>query len=114
MQVRVDGQSARVVAEGDILGIAKCISLTRELKNLIDSGTRSLLLDIRESGVVTGSLCGFLVSVAEKAKEAGCRFSILVNRGSDSHDVLEVLNIEQVVDFYFSLDDAAKSSGKPD
>lgn len=116
LQVHVDSDCAWVVVPADVLGIQDILSVSNELVGLLDSGHASLLLDLRKSEYIAGSFCGFLVSVATKAREAGAHFSVLVDPESESFKTLQTLGMHEAVDFHLQLSTAmkVKPGGKSD
>ena len=78
----------------------KQVLLTDQAKKLIHSRISYLVLDLSRVTRVTGSFCGFLVSIFRKSRERSVKLSVIVPPQSQIYQTLCMAGIDKIIDTY--------------
>ncbi len=107
-QIEMQNESVRFRIEGELSRIQDCISVSRQLREFLDSGYRHVVLDLVSCSFVSASFCGFLTPLC---KPIGTRFGILLRRGSEAHRMLSLLGMDRTIRLYFGPEELQSVMG---
>ena len=110
MQIKhvTSGDVAVLHLQGKIMGGPDATSLHEKLNELIESGTRSVVIDLRDVDWMNSSGLGILIGGLSAIRKSGGDLR-LASVTEKIEEVLRITKLDRVFDVYGSTDDAVTS-----
>ena len=112
MQIKhvTSGDVAVLHLQGKIMGGPDATSLHEKLHELIETGTRSVVIDLRDVDWMNSSGLGILIGVLSAIRKSGGDLR-LASVTEKIEEVLRITKLDRVFDVYGSTDEAVSSYG---
>ncbi len=90
--------------KGSIEKVADCFDVSRNGHELLEKRKVKVVLDLTEVSSISASFCGFLVSLSRSAKITKTELSIVLPVSSKAYEVINLVNADEVLDIYPTMD----------
>lgn len=112
MQIKhvTSGDVAVLHLQGKIMGGPDATSLHEKLHELIETGTRSVVIDLRDVDWMNSSGLGILIGGLSAIRKSGGDLR-LASVTEKIEEVLRITKLDRVFDVYGSTDEAVSSYG---
>ncbi|MBD2744496.1 STAS domain-containing protein [Coleofasciculus sp. FACHB-1120] len=98
----------KIVKSPDIFDSAKAAQFHEEIENLIDTGVKFVLLDLKNVTFISSSGLMALVSIVRLTRSAGCKL-LLYSRSEQVRILLEMTGLDQVLETFNKSEGFQKS-----
>lgn len=107
-QIEVQNNTVLFQIDGELSRIEDCISISRQLRDFLESGYRRVVLDLTPCSFVSASFCGFLAPFSIPDVQ---NFGILLERDSAAHRMLSLVGMDRTIRLYFQADELTDIMG---
>ncbi len=108
-QIEVRNNTVLFQINGELSRVQDCISVSRQLRDFLDSGYRRVVLDLTSCTFVSASFCGFLAPFSGPDVR---NFGILLERNSAAHRMLNIVGMDRTIRLYFHSNELTEIMGQ--
>ena len=110
LEIEYTGNAAVVKLEGKLMGGPFLMEMSEALHKLIDEGKKNVVVDVGGVSMITSTGIGILISGYTTMKNGGGD-SKLANVSDRAKGLLHVTNLDNIFEYYPSVEEAVKSYG---
>lgn len=103
-QIKKDNNISFFLIQGDVDRGKDCQELSKVTGEILNSPKVHLVFDLSSTNFVSSAFCGFISSMAKKARQNKSRLSIILNTSSLTYEIFNIAGVNQIVDLYPSMD----------
>lgn len=104
------GDVVIIALQGNLMGGPDATSLNNQLHKLVEVGTRRVVIDLRDVGVINSSGLGMLIGGLNTMRSAGGDLRI-ANASQKVMEVIRITKLSAMFKNYTSVEDAVASFG---